>query len=644
MCQNEGMRVALKKPRYLFFMVLLLLFVIPSFLIVRAQEDLKWNSFHQTNWSLGSVGTTSLCVVGGSITGEIMGIPCDGIEVSSDKSKPPRPVVLKGGQDVGVVGMLASMNGSFYDNKPLSSMAYVASVGKEFGITPTYAQVSGSGSRIIEPVMILWQVLRNFTYLMFIIVFIAIGFMIMFRQKMNAQTVISIQAALPSLVIGLILVTFSYFIAALLVDSAFLGIQIVVQIFASVINPETKAVMNAFGNRDQLVAMAESSNLLNMLWNASTTTGGNIGDLFNTLSNTQSSLDITGNASAIGGSLTTGVVGAIIAGLMFFTINPVGLAAVLGGGLAIGTFIVPLASIVLTLVLIIALIIQFMKLFMKLLRSYITILVYTALGPLFILMGTLPGNGAQITSWWKTILANSLVFPAVFAGFLFSGMVLASGQWSATPPLFGGLSTDFIRLIVAYGFMLGLPAIPDMVKSAMGVKEITGIPEMAQAGFSTAYGLTRGASMKGVKQTEPYRQYQIGQKYRETRLNRDAQLDRNDEAARIERRRVAAANAGGIGGRIQRLYNAAFFKNMPGNEMDIMSNERRADGTQMTFAEAEQWRENRAQAEQDRINQAQAQAIAQAIANQGGGNPPAGGGNPPVGGGNPPGGNPPPNP
>ena len=57
-----------------------------------------------------------------------------------------------------------------------------------------------------------------------VIILIAAGFMIMFRVKINPQTVVSLQTMIPKLVITLLLVTFSYAIAGLVIDMIYVFI------------------------------------------------------------------------------------------------------------------------------------------------------------------------------------------------------------------------------------------------------------------------------------------------------------------------------------------------------------------------------------------------------------------------------------
>jgi len=84
------------------------------------------------------------------------------------------------------------------------------------------AQTPGFGFGALLPIQILWKFARNATYAFFVIIIIVLSFMVMFKVKLNPQTVITIQSAIPKIVIALILVTFSYAIAGLLIDLMYL--------------------------------------------------------------------------------------------------------------------------------------------------------------------------------------------------------------------------------------------------------------------------------------------------------------------------------------------------------------------------------------------------------------------------------------
>lgn len=110
-----------------------------------------------------------------------------------------------------------------YANQP-SFVHYLAYEGQKLNlIKPAYA-AEGEGWKFLgDSTLKIWIISRNISYLFFVVIFVAIGFMIMFRSKLNPQTVINIQLALPKIVVSLILVTFSYAISALTVDVVFLG-------------------------------------------------------------------------------------------------------------------------------------------------------------------------------------------------------------------------------------------------------------------------------------------------------------------------------------------------------------------------------------------------------------------------------------
>ena len=79
----------------------------------------------------------------------------------------------------------------------------------------------------------LWSVTRNIAYIGFVLVMIIVGFMIMFRSKVGGQTVVTIGNAIPKVVVGLVLVTFSFAIAGLILDISGILMRVVAGILES---------------------------------------------------------------------------------------------------------------------------------------------------------------------------------------------------------------------------------------------------------------------------------------------------------------------------------------------------------------------------------------------------------------------------
>jgi len=130
----------------------------------------------------------------------------------------------------GATSHLSRFVATMYQSKPASSTQYLAYMGKKLNLVPqAYAQ--GAGASFISPVINLWTVVRNVIYVFYIVIFVILGFMIMFRAKLNPQTVVNISNSLPNIIISLILVTFSFAICGLIVDLGFLANQVIYNIF-----------------------------------------------------------------------------------------------------------------------------------------------------------------------------------------------------------------------------------------------------------------------------------------------------------------------------------------------------------------------------------------------------------------------------
>ncbi len=376
----------------------------------------------------------------------------------------------------GAIGAANNLMISLYNHPPTSTSYYLANLGNSIGITNTAYAASGpdqgSGSSLIVPVYKIWTFTRNMAYVLIIFIIIAVGFMIMFRSKINPQTTISIQSAIPRIVISLALITFSYFIASLLIDISFFGVQIIAQLFLQAQNQA--GANNAF----DVNSVANNSNIFQLL-SIAQSQSWNVGEIMTAIWNV--TLNAAGNNFAQIGHTgnIAGAIGSIVTGLILGV-----------GGLIGGT----LGGILIPLILMIVFFIQTFRLLWSLLNAYITILIYTVIGPFLILYSAIPGKGGVLTNWWKTILGNSLIFPAVIAVFLFSGVILGtpSTDWNgARPPLLNFDSGEILRLVISYGLLIGLPAIPGMVKELLGIKDIQGIPGAAMAGAMAGVGVVQ---------------------------------------------------------------------------------------------------------------------------------------------------------
>ncbi|OGD83907.1 hypothetical protein A2165_00260 [Candidatus Curtissbacteria bacterium RBG_13_40_7] len=357
--------------------------------------------------------------------------------------------VTAGGGALAASGKLVT---TLYANHPVSGVQYFASEIQKFNpIQPAYAQ-TGIGYGALTPVKGLWTAFRNIAYVGFVIVFVIMGFMIMFRAHISPQAVATVQDSIPRIVIALILVTFSYAIAGLMIDIMFVFLNIAIRALEQQQLISTGAGGYVF-----------TDSVFTVIWKSWTDVFGTVADALST---------IIGNVVDL----------------------PFGLDKALGffGG-AIGALIVG-----------IALIFIMFRIFFMLLMSYTMIIILTMAAPFFFLIQALPGNnGAK--EWFKQMAANVSVFPVVALMFIFAGILGEIGalggkagggitpeQIGQFPLLSGDIDTHAIGQLIAIGFLLMTPSAADMIKKFIGAQGLGGQGGVG-AGAAAALGAGAGA-------------------------------------------------------------------------------------------------------------------------------------------------------
>lgn len=467
-----------------------------------------------------------------SIGSSVIGAPCltyqSGIPVLSQ-------VNLSGG----ALGATTSLIGALYANPPLRTVDYLASVGESLGLVKeANAQVIGSGNQVLSPILKLWEVSRNISYVVMIIIFVIIGLMVMFRNRINPQTVITAQAALPGLVIGLILITFSYFLAALITDTAFIGTNLVGYYFSQVpgISPEGRSLTerasseNATSIFSTLIDKLEKQDFLSaadaVVDKLSPSSSPfdllspiNIVKLGATFINQQFAQLAGPAAAGVGGAICSAVIGipALLGAIGGGAAGgPAGAATGVAAGSTIGAMTrigacttvsntlgdlggTTSAAIIantsaggsigtaLFIIAVIFLLVAMIKLVIRLIQAYISIIFSTITAPFTFLAAALPGRQNLTTNWILGMLSNILAFPAVLAVFYFVAYLLGTDinrtfgitQAGAitnqqTLPLFGGMSSSIIKTLVGFVALIATPAVPDIIARSIGRISVAG--------------------------------------------------------------------------------------------------------------------------------------------------------------------------
>ncbi len=363
--------------------------------------------------------------------------------------------------------------GQMYQNPAASTHTYVADLLESANIaTPAYAQ--GLGFASLDPILELWKVFRNIAYMFFVVIFIVIGFMIMFRQKVGGQAAVTAQQAIPSIIVSLIFVTFSYAIAGFMIDMMYITMYLMVGIF------------DASGSNIGQIIDYDILSLMGQLYKP---TAGNFAGNIDIVTNLLAGMVET---EAIAGAL--GVVGGLT------------LSLVLAVAVLIGTF----------------------KLFFELLRSYSSVIIEVVVAPLKLMLGAIPGNNA-FKPWIKNIFGNLIAFPTVlFIVILFYQFTDLGDRTDGgfMPPfLLGRGQSGAIATLMGLALILALPEIVKDVKKKAGASEGFGtmIQQAASARLSKGakvagdYSLPyTGAAMSGAKG--------LGQAYSAHKQDSDATL------------------------------------------------------------------------------------------------------------------------
>lgn len=477
----------------------------------------------------------------------IIGQPCLTYQLTQDAQGALHkiPVLSSINTSGGMLGATTSFIGALYTNQPVRTIDYLASIGKGFGfVKEADAQVAGSGAQVLNPVLALWQTSRNISYVIMIIIFIIIGLMVMFRNKINPQTVITAQAALPGLVIGLIMITFSYFFAGLISDTAFVGTNIVGYYFSIAQRPKdapqnlvqdasSRSILNVFIPFTRILDTGRVRNSLGQIWD-------DLGDP-----------NIPWYSLTLDAQRVIKILAMFLASQLLLPIGNLapGLGTAAGAlGSIVGgqAFPLDIAAFALAFVGLLALIYTMLKLLLRLITAYLTIIILTFTAPFQLLVAALPGRQGIATDWVRGLLANVLAFPAVLAAFYFVAIILGD-QFTAqhcdqppgagnclfkvtkitqtqnntivptvyaadslivdtsTFPLFGGLDLEFIKLLLAFGALLATPSIPDIV--------VRSISKASQAGqlIGQEIGAGTGAGQRYAGQIQQGTTGSIGQ-------------------------------------------------------------------------------------------------------------------------------------
>lgn len=356
----------------------------------------------------------------------------------------------------GAVGGVGFMISELISNKPASAGTYVADLidNSRFGVQPAYAQ--GIGFAALTPILGTWKAFRDMAYYLLTVMFLITGILILIRHKISSNMAVTVQNALPRLVITLIMITFSYAIAGAIVDLMFLILNFIVNVFQNQIF-EPGPINSTIGDARNL---ALNTHIFSFTMDYVFGSPG------------------SHNSNAWEASRAVGQI-------VYEAIkNAAGLSGAFESGGFLANLFTGILQLIFAIIFGIALLIAMFRVFFALVMSYAGFVMNVVLSPLILLEGAIPGKD-PFKDWIKNLMAGLAPFVVVVFMILMSLALTGShtragiGYDQAAPAdsglrlpliLAGNIPAESFLGILGMGFMLLLPNAVDISKKIVGAK------------------------------------------------------------------------------------------------------------------------------------------------------------------------------
>lgn len=413
-----------------------------------------------------------------------------------------------------------------FKNMPASGIQDTYDTLANAGFVPHAMAAEGIGFGAIKPFRDIWKIFRNICYGLLAVVMVVMGILFLFRVKLGAQTAITMEAALPRIVIALLLITFSYSIAGFLIDLMYLLMALVISILGQGINLPPAGIsklQNAF-------MTAGAGDLLSVLlpqWSEMWKLSYAILDIF-PIAIRQFIHYLSGGIIFITISYVMALIRSVgiteafngVAGLTFSWGNLPGVIISL-------LLITPILAIVsywalpffMALIIYLTVFFLFLRIFLMLVSTYLRILLMVLLAPFYMLFEAIPGQNS-FSYWFRNMLGELITFPTI-AGILMIGylivFLLTQAQPDAAPglvtiidttipftpapdatselwqpPFLYGIDQRAFIVILGMGFIFIIPDLVQQFKNMLGVK-----PPPINVGLG-AFFAGGGAAMMGA--------------------------------------------------------------------------------------------------------------------------------------------------
>lgn len=400
---------------------------------------------------------------------------------------------------LGAVGAFAGLAVKPIAYPPASGFYEVQTTLANAGFIPKTYAAEGIGFAQLKPYRNFWLLSRNIAFMLLVLVTVIIGFMIMFRTQINAQLVISIENALPRIVVVMILIPLSFAIAGFLVDLMYVLIALSINMLSelnvghltpdnanNVVNKYTDAWfsdlwpfgVNGYGDIYEAghafarIFPAEVSNGIKVLLSGLVIRGiadGLIDAGRRTGARTQAGRLVRGTVNRGRGIIN--ILQALAGSLPIA--EGIANASVWVIILLIGLYLTKyVPGIVLGIVIFATIFIFLWKTLLLILTTYINVLLLIVFSPLIIILDIFPGQG-NFGNWMKRLSVELFTFPLVVILTLFGHAIIETHNVvgdSFRPPFLSGFSPNDFGVVIGLAVILLIPQLVPKIKEKLGVK------------------------------------------------------------------------------------------------------------------------------------------------------------------------------
>ncbi len=488
------------KKGFIVFTVLIIILNLFSYFIVGNQSTVKINPVKENRKKIyekiqsiedSGTGGKQYAVLYRSITCSLIGEVCKDDLKNSDSDF-----------NSSFFGQVSNIFIAPLANPPASGIYWTITGLEKSGFIPKSFAAEGIGLASIQPLAKVWSALRNVSLMLLVVVLTIIGFMIMFRVKLNPQTVIAVENSLPRFVVSLLLITFSFAIAGFLIDLMYIVSAIIISILGNAGGFDIKNATSSYLQAkpiDILGKLAGGQGLgesfVNTVYSLPNHLANILGPIVNIFLRSIFTAGVViflapqifqivksiiehffPELTTEGGFQPLGIGVSIALTFQYLKAisGPIALTVAIAIAVLIGTV---LFNGLLALIIFLTMIFIFFRIFIIIVGAYLRIILLIIFSPIILLLNALPGqNVFTFSAWLKNLVAELITFPLLVTIFIIGAIIVdipIRNQSLFTPPFMFGIAPDTLSFLLGMGLLF---MTPDLIKTIKEVLLPKGLP------------------------------------------------------------------------------------------------------------------------------------------------------------------------